>query len=91
MRQPLPICLRNLIVRGRAVRRAARQRGLRTFHVADGGVGVALKKSTYLAYPGSDVEIEVFNPEPGRAEGLVKAGKIAPIGRPITSEALPPA
>lgn len=35
--------------------------------------------SVYLAYPGSNVQIEVFDPTPGRARQLVTAGKIEPV------------
>lgn len=35
--------------------------------------------SVYLAWPGSDYEVEVFDPSPKRALDLVLAGKIAPV------------
>lgn len=33
----------------------------------------------YLAYPGSNVEIEVYDPSPGRARSLIRDGRIAPV------------
>lgn len=35
--------------------------------------------SVYLAFPGSDVQIEVYSPKRGEAASLVTAGKIVPI------------
>lgn len=50
-----------------------------------GGGGVALPNpssigSVYLAYPGSDLEIEVYDPVPGRALRLIRAGQVVPAG-----------
>lgn len=36
-------------------------------------------QSVYLAYPGVDVQIEVFDPDPKRAKDLVTSGQIVPI------------
>jgi len=36
--------------------------------------------SAYLAYPGSELQIEVYDPEPGRALGLIRSGEIEPAG-----------
>jgi hypothetical protein len=36
--------------------------------------------SAYLAYPGGDLEIEVYDPEPGRARELIEAGAVRPVG-----------
>lgn len=33
----------------------------------------------YLAYPGSNVEIEVFDPSPSRARSLIREGRVAPV------------
>jgi len=38
--------------------------------------------SMYLAYPGLDYQIEVFDPKPDRARRLVTSGQIAPLGAP---------
>lgn len=36
--------------------------------------------NAYLAFPGIGVQIEVFDPAPGRALDLVRAGAIVPVG-----------
>jgi hypothetical protein len=50
--------------------------------VTGGGIAFSPRgasTSVYVAYPGSDVQIEVFDPKPGEARQLVVAGKIIPI------------
>lgn len=37
--------------------------------------------SAYLAYPGAKLQIEVYDPAPGRALGLIRSGAIRPVGR----------
>jgi hypothetical protein len=49
------------------------------------GEGIALPngadpRSVYVAYPGIDVQIEVYSPEAGRALDLVRTGALTPIG-----------
>ena len=49
----------------------------------DGGVAVHGKSNTrnvYVAYPGQDVQAEVYSPEPGVAPGVARRGKIVPVG-----------
>jgi hypothetical protein len=44
--------------------------------------GVAVKgtaNNVYLAYPGQDVQVEVYSPTPGEAARLVQQGKIVPV------------
>lgn len=36
--------------------------------------------SVYLSYPGADYQVEVYSPEPGAAERLVRRGAIRPVG-----------
>jgi hypothetical protein len=36
--------------------------------------------SVYLAYPGSDLQIEVYDPTPGRSLRLIRSGAIVPVG-----------
>lgn len=50
-----------------------------------GGGGVAFYARTrptnvYVAYPGTDVQIEVYDRSAGRAHRLVAAGRIVPVG-----------
>ena len=47
-----------------------------------GGLAIWSKKrptSVYLAYPGSDYLVEVFDPSAERARELVLSGEVAPI------------
>ena len=47
-----------------------------------GGAGLYHKAnplSVYLAYPGSNDQIEVYSPESGTAQALVESGRVAPI------------
>lgn len=51
--------------------------------VTGGGIAFfnsAAPTSVYLAYPGSNVQIEVYDPRPGGAKQLVTAGAIVPVG-----------
>jgi hypothetical protein len=49
------------------------------------GEGVILRNpgsrgSVYLAYPGADIQIEVYDPTPGRSLALIRSGAIVPVG-----------
>jgi hypothetical protein len=35
--------------------------------------------NVYLAYPGSNLQIEVYDPSPKRARGLITSGQVAPV------------
>lgn len=67
---------------------AATQRQSRTagaVRVEIGGGAVAFYNTSrptnvYVAYPGADVQVEVYDPAPGRARALVASGSIAPVG-----------
>ena len=53
-----------------------------TLKLADGGLALVDAKhptSVYVAYPAVDLQIEVFDPSPGRARQLVASGQIAPV------------
>ncbi len=66
-----------------AVQRAAAQAGVDVEAVASGGIvfpNPASEGSVYLAYPDSDLEIEVYDPSPGRAMELIRSGAIRPVG-----------
>jgi len=65
-----------------AVKAIAKRTSAQTFPVAGTGVGVvdsAHPTSVYLAFPGSDYEIEVFDPSAARARRIVASGRIAPV------------
>jgi hypothetical protein len=65
-----------------AVRAAAAQPGAVRVPVS-GGVGFynrARPTSVYFAYPGSNVQVETYDPSPALARRLVESGAIQPIG-----------
>jgi hypothetical protein len=54
-------------------------------HLAGGGLAFQYKSrptSVYLAYPGSNYQIEVFDPLPRRALDLVVSGQVKAVGAP---------
>ena len=66
-----------------ALRTAARQSGGSLGRVEGGGLTLedpSSRGSIYLAYPGSDLQIEVYDPSPGRARELIRFGAIEPVG-----------
>ena len=63
------------------MKKAAKAPGARTFKVKGGGTALVNENtptSVYLAYPGSEYQIEVFDPDPARALKLVTSGQIQP-------------
>jgi hypothetical protein len=53
-----------------------------TMKLENGGVAFLDKNhptSVYIAYPGPDLQIEVYDPAPGRASQLVMSGQVAPV------------
>jgi hypothetical protein len=65
-----------------AVKRLGRVSGAKTIKLSGGGVAVLsprFPKSVYVAYPGTDVEIEVFAPSLPRARQIVTSGQIVPV------------
>ena len=66
-----------------ALARTAAKAGSTLSHVAGGGlvlVNPEESTSVYLAYPESDLQLEVYDPAPGAALGLIRSGKIRPVG-----------
>jgi hypothetical protein len=66
-----------------ALQAVARQRGVTRLTVAHGGFAEVAKKdpqSVHVAYPGVDFQVEVYDPTPGAATGLVAAGQLAAFG-----------
>lgn len=56
--------------------------GATTIKLAHGGIGIvdsAYPKSVHVAFPGSNYEIEVFDPSPRVARRVVASGTIAPV------------
>ena len=65
-----------------ALRKEAKQPAAITRELPAGGLAYLdadRPTSVYLAWPGSDYEVEVFDPSPKRALDLVLAGEVAPI------------
>jgi hypothetical protein len=57
-------------------------KGQATIKLAHGGIGVvdgAYPKSIHIAYPGSDYQIEVYDPSPSAGRRLVASGAVAPV------------
>lgn len=66
-----------------ATSEVAGREGRESFELDGGGLAVldpADPERVYFAYPDSELQIEVFDPRPGRARELVEANEIVPIG-----------
>jgi hypothetical protein len=60
----------------------ARKRGESSFPAPRGGFAVyadSTPTNIYLAYPGKDVQIEVYDPSPKRARALITSGRVAAV------------
>jgi hypothetical protein len=67
------------------VRATAKKQGARTIRLAGGGLAFQDENrpaSVYVAFPGSDFQIEVYAPSPGTARTLVASGQIKAVGAP---------
>ena len=65
------------------LRKLSKRTGEKTAAVPGGGLAVYsidAPGNVYVAYPGSDVQIEVFDPSAKRALRLVTSGRVAPVG-----------
>jgi hypothetical protein len=72
----------------------ARAQAVATIALAGGGRAFQdtnRPTSAYAAYPGADVQVEVFDKTPGHALELVRSGRITPLGRHATRGAAPKA
>jgi hypothetical protein len=66
-----------------AVKGLAAKPGATRFDLDGGGIAAidpAHPSSVYVAYPGSSVEVEVYDPSPGAARRLVTAGRLVAVG-----------
>jgi hypothetical protein len=66
-----------------AIEARAKEEGATTFELEGGGLavlGATNPKSIHLAFPGSDYEIEVFDPDPGVVRTLVSTGQVSAVG-----------
>jgi hypothetical protein len=67
----------------RAIQTITRQKGITAIRIPHGGLGEVPAKSPtgiHVAYPGVDYQVEVYDPTPGTATGLVAAGKLSAFG-----------
>ena len=65
-----------------AILRSADSAGVDVERVANSGIVLAnpdSQGSVYLAYPDSDLQIEVYDPRPGEAMELIESGAIEPV------------
>ena len=65
-----------------AIKKAAKSAGDVTFRIRRGGTAIYDPNhptNVYFAYPGSKVQVEVFDPNPARARQLVRSGAIRAI------------
>lgn len=66
-----------------AIQKITKQKGITPIKLAHGGLGEAAARSpqsVHVAYPGIDYQVEVYDPTPGTATGLVATGKLAVFG-----------
>jgi len=64
------------------LRSTAARNHVATLRLGGGGLAMVDERhptSVYVAYPGVDLQIEVYDATPGRARQLVTAGRIAPV------------
>jgi hypothetical protein len=82
--QAYPIVATYPLARAYALaQRGATHKGALVLHLAGGGLAVSqapIPHSVYVAYPHSNVLIEVYDPSPARARKLVTSGQITPLG-----------
>lgn len=67
----------------KGLRRLARGPEAVTFPLAGGGIAVYGRdqpNSVYLAFPGEDVQVEVYDPSPQEARRLARSGRVRPVG-----------
>ncbi|HEY4280767.1 MAG TPA: hypothetical protein VGM91_21295 [Conexibacter sp.] len=75
----------------RTLEATARAQGVAPLELPGGGRAFQDARratSAYAAFPGADVQVEVFDPRPGEALALIRAGRIAPV-RALPSGAPP--
>jgi hypothetical protein len=66
----------------KAVRKLSRQPGVVTFRVAGDGIAVYSRtrpRSVYLAFPGKELQVEIYDPSPPAARRLARSGVVRPI------------
>lgn len=63
------------------VKRAGRQKGAVESLAPGGGIAVSLKArpSVYLTFPGTEVLVEIYARRAGRAQELLRSGRVGPV------------
>jgi hypothetical protein len=67
----------------RSITAALKRQGTTRFAVPGGGVAVqyaAHPTSVYVAFPGSSLLVEIFEPSPAQARAVARSGAIRPLG-----------
>ena len=67
----------------KGLRRLGQRPDAESFRLAGGGVAVYSRdrpSSVYLAFPGQDVQVEVYDPSPRKARRLARSGRVRPVG-----------
>ena len=75
-----------------AIQLQAARKGAIIARLAGGGIAVldqSYPQSVHIAYPGVDYQVEVYDPQPGRAMELVAAGGLVHLGGLTASPAAP--
>jgi hypothetical protein len=65
-----------------SIRQAAARRGAISLKIPNGGLMMfnqTTPKSVYFGYPGTNYQVEVYDPSPQQARSLVLAGSVVPI------------
>jgi hypothetical protein len=65
------------------LKKLAKVSGEASFTAPRGGLAVYSRSrptNIYLAYPGSDVQIEVYDPSSAQARSLITSGRVVPVG-----------
>jgi hypothetical protein len=65
------------------LRQLAKKKGETSFSAPHDGVAVyqdSHPTNVYVAYPGSNLQIEVFDPNPEQARALITSGDVKPVG-----------
>ena len=66
----------------KVLHRLAKKGGETSFEAPRGGFAVYAKSAStniYVAYPGQNLQIEVYDPSPKRARSLITSGRVAPV------------
>jgi hypothetical protein len=66
-----------------ATQALSKQKGVETIQLSGGGIAVigkTYRKSIHIAYPGSDYQVELFDPSAAKVRQIVSSGRVSSIG-----------